>query len=209
MGFGGAAPDAGFDITTSIAPATIGVPATGRNCPYPSGSQVGDLIVAIFGCSNTSTPSIGAGWTVAASQPTGQLRTIVAWQLYPATLPTTQLITVPANSEGLGCVMLRVPQSSFDAIGTISIDISGTLTLSATGPTAAGGMAIALYRNSAPASRWTAPSGMDILLESETTNAFNFALFTQLVSSGAVGSRTASMSLAGAQRNAGVFTIKK
>lgn len=206
MGFGGGGGPVEFIITTSfIDPPAGGGTSALRNCPYPAGSQEGDLIIAIVGCANTATPTI-SGWTIAETQAVGSFRSRILYQFYPSGSPATAPITVAPASGGLGGVMLRIPRAAFDAIGTFDVNTSPC---SPVGPTAAGGMTLAFFRGSLATSSWSTPSGMTPVFSRNVADGFNCYVFSETVPSGAVGIKSSTASPAGSFRHGIVLTIKE
>lgn len=206
MGFGGGGSPFEFLISTSfIDPPAGGGASTLRNCPYPAGSQEGDLIIAIVGCASTATPTI-SGWTIAQTQAVGSFRSRILYQFYPSGSPATAPITVAPASEGLGGVMLRIPRAAFDAIGVFDVNTSPC---SPVGPNASGGLALAIFRGSAATSSWTTPSGMTPVFSRNGVDGFNCYVFSEIAPSGAVGARSSAASPAGSYRHGIVLTIKE
>lgn len=174
------------------------------DAPYPAAAAPGDLIIMIVGSSsNTPRPLPPPGWTDIFFTTTQSPSLRIMYQEYPPEMPATQTISSTGSAiGGFGCVMLCIKKAAFDAVGAYRItDAGGPI-----GPTAAGGMAFAVFRPSAAAATFPTPAGWDPLV-SRTTGTFGFGIFAKSVEAGEVGQHNSPPSTGTA---AGViFTIKK
>lgn len=167
----------------------------------PSGTQEGDLIIAILGHQAT-TPAFTllSGWTNIRASATG-LYTRVMCRTYTASDGSSYTFTLASSVAAKSVILLRIPAAVLDSVGTIST----TSPPSPASVSAAGGLLIGVFRTIEPTASWTAPAGMSQQAIANTIS--NICVFSERIAAGDTGARTATPSPSGTSQ-AMLFTVK-
>lgn len=170
----------------------------------PTGTLEGDLMVAVMGCTGTSTKDwTGAtGWTEAADQGGGAPYLRVAYKVAGASEPSSYTFTVSVSAGLRAGAILTYRNAAYDAIG--AFDTGSTIDI--IGPSAAvPGCVLIAAAMTEDSQTITGPSGMTTRASRSST--VSFSLVDKYVGYGATG--TFSFSVPGDASKAGIaLTIK-
>ena len=166
----------------------------------PIGTTNGDLLVTATLSSATATWTCPAGWTEVLDGP-NRPNTLVAWKI--ATNEVAPINFVATGTPNLRGCMMGFRSAVFDVAGVASTNATA-VSISTTGPR---NILIDVYGNTASVSAITPPSSMMPVITPLTT-APAFALFSQLVGTGATGSRTIAGSV-GDGTGSVLFDVKR
>lgn len=162
----------------------------------PTGTQSGDLLIALCSAKNARTWTGDTGWTEVIDQGTASPAIRVAYLVAGGSEPASYSFTV-SPSEDLSGVIVAFRYAAYDTIGTISTtQSSGVQTAPQITLSASGSALLAFFANHSSNRTWSNPtSGLVSTATDSDANAPSWALYRELnLSSGSTGTRAATCS---------------
>jgi len=161
----------------------------------PTGTQQGDLVVALCAAATGRTWTGDTGWTEVIDQ--GSAPSIrVAYKLAGASEPANYTFTLSASTNASG-VVVTFRNAAYDTVGTISTTASGSIqTAPAITLSSSSSAILALFAHDVNSRTWSSPtSGLVSTATDSDGNNPSWALYRELnLSSGSTGTRSATCS---------------
>ncbi len=172
----------------------------------PTGTQAGDLMIAIMGTSNGAATWTGdTGWTEIVDQGASpNLR--IAYKVAGSSEGSSYTFTSSATLNCAGSIF-TYRNAAYDAIGAIT---TTTNTSTPTGPTAAAAFSMLIGCNLRANASYTItpPSSMTTRVTDSDVNAPSYAVADEYVIAGATGTRSFTSSGTGGTSSGILLTIK-